>query len=195
MQSFAELKFIAQVVCQPLYSLLNPSTTPASGMHRSSIHSIREGNAARGLLVPHTASNEKGDRLSRSSRTPLAPPSAVIPVEEPKRKKRKYHPELVHSGPELPSHLNNPAAVPSQSRPKFQQGHEFTPAPETEWDDGTYVGTNNHPLFTLSAVPADSEDTPKRNVSLSFSWLIHTRGTEINLRPRLQRIICTPGFP
>src|ERR1700730_10750160 len=146
--------------------------TPTSGKHQSSsIHNMHEGNAARGLLVPHMASNKKGDTLSRSSHTPLAPPSAVIPVEEPKRKKRKYHPELVHCGPELPSHLNNPVApVPSQSQPQSQRGQEFTQAPETEWDDGIYVGANNHPLFTISAVPADSEDTPSRNVSLSWAY-------------------------
>jgi hypothetical protein len=145
--------------------------TPTSGQHQSSsIHSMRERNTSRGLLVPHTASNKKGDRLSRSSRTPLAPPSAVIPVEEPKRKKRKYHPELVPSGPELPSHRNNPVApVPSRSKPRSQLGQQFTRAPETEWDDGIYVGANGHPLFTIPAVPADSEDTPKRNVSLSFA--------------------------
>jgi hypothetical protein len=151
-----------------LYSILNPSMTPTSGKHQSSsIHNVHEGNAARGLLVPHTASNKKGDTLGRSSHTPLALPSAVIPVEEQKRKKHKYHPELVHCGPEFPSHQNNPLAPsPSQSQPQSQLGQEFTQAPETEWDDGIYVGANNHPLFTIPAVPADSEDMPKRNVSL-----------------------------
>lgn len=140
--------------------------TPTSGnRHPSSLHNVRKENATRGLLVPHTASNKKGDMLSQSSRTPIAPPSAVIPVEEPKRKKRKYHPELVDCGPELPSHPNIPVA----SQPQFQRGQEFIQVPETEWDEGFYVGENNQPLFTTSAVPAESGDTPKRNVSLSLA--------------------------
>jgi hypothetical protein len=135
-----------------------------------SSHNFHEANAGTGLLVPHTSYNKKGDKLNQSSRTPLALPSAVIPVEEPKRKKRKYHPELVDSGPVLPSHLNYPAApLPSQSRQQSQLGQEFTQAPETEWDDGIYVGANNQPLFNISAVPADSEDAPQRKVSFSLA--------------------------
>jgi hypothetical protein len=142
-----------------------------------SSHNVHDPNTGTGLLVPHTAYNKRGDKLSRSSRAPLAPPSNIIPVEEPKRKKRKYHPELVDSSPELPSHLPNPLApIPSQSQPQSQQGQEYTQAPETEWDDGIYVGANNHPLFNISAVPPDSHDAPRRKVSFSLAHLYKQNG-------------------
>jgi len=155
---------------------------------------MHEGNAATGLLVPHTASDKKGDKLSRSSRTLSAQPSAVIPVEEPKRKKRKYHPELVDPGFELPSHpTSRVASLPSQSQPQSQQGQEFTETFETAYDDRTYVGENNHPLFHMSSLPTDTRDTPRTKVGLSLFYLYG--GTFTNLRPRIQQTICRHGFP
>jgi hypothetical protein len=134
-----------------------------------SSHNVDEANLGTALLVPHTAYNKRGDKLHRSSRTSFAPLPAIIPVEEPKRKKRKYHPELVDSSPLF---LSRPKALPSQSQRPSQQRREFTQAPETEWDDRIYVGANDHPLFNISALPADSDDAPRRKVSFLFGSFI-----------------------
>ena len=140
-----------------------------------SSHNVHKAKTGAGLLVPHTAYNKKGDKLGQSSHIPLATPSAVIPIEEPKQKKRKYHPELVHSDPQFPSHPINHLAPPlsqsQRSQPQSQQGQEFTQAPEIEWDDGIYVGVNNHPLFNISAVPADSDDVLRTKVSFFLAHL------------------------
>jgi hypothetical protein len=142
-----------------------------------SSHNVHDADSRTGLLIPHTSYNKKGDKLSQSSHTPLSLPSAVIPIEGPKQKKRKYHPELVDSGSVFPLHLNNPLPpLPSQSQQQSQHGQEFSQALETEWDDGIYVGANNHPLFNFSAVPADSNEAPRRKVSFSLADLNRWNG-------------------
>jgi len=158
-------------------SIQTSTTLTREKQQSMSSPNVHEANMGAGLLIPHTAYNKKGEKLSSSSRTPLAPPFAVIPVEEPKRKKRKYHPELVNSGLELPLNPRDPLApTPSQSQPQSRQGEEFPPAPETEWDDGIYIGVNNHPLFDISAVPADSDDLPGRKVRISITCLFRCNG-------------------
>ena len=168
--------------------------TPTSGKHQpSSHHDVQKGNVVAGLLVPHTSSDKKGDKLSQSSRTSLAPPSSIILVEQPKRKKRKYHPELVGSGSVLSPHPSHPPAPPP-SRFQLQSQHspQSTQASDMAWDDGIYVGENNHPLFHISSVPPDVDDTPRGKESLhSF---IDIYANDSNVRHRLQQIICRPGF-
>ena len=143
----------------------------------SSSHDNHGDNTVAGLLVPHTAFTERGDKLTVSSRKPLVPPSTVIPIEEPKRKKRKYHPELIIPAPA--SHSRRPSPVvaqPSLSQKRSHQDQEFLEGHAAQWDDGIYVGANNHPLYDISAIPVESEQTSKGKVSFLLTHSIHMKG-------------------
>jgi hypothetical protein len=147
---------------------------PPSSKHQiSSSQDNPGGNAAAGLLVPHSAYSDRGDKLTKSSnkasippsRKALVPPSAVIPIEQPKRKKRKYHPELVTPSLASHSHQSSPVAPhPSQPQKQSQQDLEFLEGNSAQWDNGIYVGANNHPLFDISAIPVEPEETSKGKV-------------------------------
>lgn len=149
---------------------------PLSKHQSSSSHDPHEGTAVEGLLVPHTAYSERGDKLTQSLRKALVPPSTVIPIAQPKRKKRKYHPELVTSAPASSSNQSSWAAPqPFQSQRQSQQGQELLEGNAAQWDDGIYVGANNHPLFDISAIPVESQETSRGKVSFLFTYYTKTK--------------------
>ena len=121
------------------------------------------------LLVPHTIYNKKGDKMPHLFPLPSATSASIIPTEKPKHKKRKYHPELEDASNASLSHLKHP--LPSQSSRHLRSApyeQELQQADSVPWDDGVYVGVNNHPVFDISAVPVEeSENTSKTKVSSS----------------------------
>jgi hypothetical protein len=124
---------------------------------------------------PTQHTQRKGDKLTKSSRKALVLPSTVLPIEQPKRKKRKYHPELVTPSPASNSHDSSPAAPqPSQPQKRSQQDQEFLEGNAAEWDNGIYVGANNHPLFDISAIPVEPVETSRGKVSFLFTNYIDT---------------------
>jgi hypothetical protein len=156
-------------------------TPPSRKNQASSSHDNHDDNVVAALLVPHTAYTEKGDKLAISSRKALVLPSTVIPIEEPKRKKRKYHPELVTPAPASHSHQPSLTATkPSLSQKRSHQDQEFLEGHAAQWDDGIYVGANNHPLFDVSAIPIESEETSRGKVSFLFTNYIEITRILIN---------------